>query len=64
METIKSILLTTSMYTHAYKSIALYKLTSQCLHPKLCAPNWSVNFCQEIPKTKDVSQKIAKLTKS
>lgn len=64
METIKSILLTTSMYTHAYKSIALYKLTSQCLHPKLCAPIEVLIFVQEILKTKDVSQKIAKLTKS
>lgn len=50
--------------TCLYKSIALYKLTSPCLHPKLCAPIQGVNFCQEIPKTKDVSQKIAELTKS
>lgn len=57
METIKSILLTTSMYTHAYKSIALYKLTSQCLHPKLCAPIEVLIFVKKFRKQRMSTKK-------
>lgn len=57
METIKSILLTTSMYTHAYKSIALYKLTPQCLHPKLCAPTEVLIFVKKFRKQRMSAKK-------
>lgn len=57
METIKSILLTTSMYTHAYKSIALYKLTSPCLHPKLCAPIEVLIFVKKFRKQRMSAKK-------
>lgn len=59
-ETIKSILLTTSMYTQSYKSILCI-----FMHPKLCALIFKVLiFVRKFRKQKMSTSEIAKLTKA